>query len=181
MIDLSLTMKEIAGRVDLPALYPPFADLWLEVLSNLEARHQRFYAISGKRSLDEQKAAWARGRKEVAPGQWVVADEQKVVTNARPGLSAHNYAIAGDACRDKDRDLKGLQPDWSLPDYEVYAEECRRIGLDAAYYWTSFCEGPHAQLDLRRYGISTWKLFQLHEQGGMPEVWGYLDSFTWKR
>ena len=78
------------------------------------------------------------------------------VTNAGPGESFHNYALAFDAVP-----LLGGKCCWKYTDYrplwEGYGEAVRQAGLEWAGDWTSFREYPHAQLGsggnpLRAYG-----------------------------
>lgn len=171
-------LGELTARIDLDALYPPFRTLACEVLSDLDARHLQYFAISGLRSIEDQRKLYAQGRIEEG-GRMIVVDSSKVVTNARPGMSAHNYGIAIDVSKDANAERAGLQPDWNISAYEPYALACKDRGLDAAYFWTSFREGPHCQLNLRTFGISLSTLQRLYEQGGMGECWAYLDSFSW--
>jgi len=99
----------------------------------------------------------------------------KIVTNARPGESAHNFGIAVDWCRDGDVNRAGLQPKWALIDYKPLAEAAFELGLEAAYFWRTFKEGPHVQLDLKAKGITFKDLRLEHDLGGVPAVWAYLD------
>lgn len=172
-------MDTLIRRVDITRLYPPFAALWLEVISNCHDRGVDYFAISGFRDATEQASLYAQGRKTLSDGTWIVSDSQKVITNARPMYSAHQYGIAGDVCRDKDVDRAGLQPGWSKADYEVYAVECAAVGLEAGLRWIPFADAPHAQLPLEKRGIGMARLKLLYERGGMPAVYELLDQFRW--
>lgn len=68
--------------------------------------------------------------------------DPKIVTNAGPGQSAHNYGEAFDAVP-----LVGGKPVWSLNDplYRLYGRLSIEMGLDWAGRWKSFREGPHSQ------------------------------------
>ena len=92
--------------------------------------------ISGLRSYQQQAALYAQGRTK--PG--------RVVTNARPGSSWHNYGLAIDLGIFKGGQyLDSANP--KLAD-KVYAELgalAKSMGIEWAGYWTSFQETPHFQ------------------------------------
>lgn len=87
------------------------------------------------RSLEEQAELYARGR--TAPG--------KIVTNAPPGSSWHNYRRAIDAVP-----VLAGKPDWSYdPDerhWKVMVEEADRLGIEWAGRWRTFREYVHFQI-----------------------------------
>lgn len=92
--------------------------------------------ISGLRSYQQQAALYAQGRTK--PG--------KVVTNARPGSSWHNYGLAIDLGLFKN----GVYLDAKNPRLSdrIYAELgafAKTMGIEWAGYWTSFQETPHFQ------------------------------------
>lgn len=74
-----------------------------------------------RRTMDEQLHIWMQGR-QMQGGVWVVVDPRRIVTKARPGMSAHNYGLAFDVCFEgKDPYLhafevehKDLDPRWYL-------------------------------------------------------------------
>lgn len=178
-LPLSPWLEEHVRRIDLTALYRPFRDSYLALLFACHERGFDYYAISGTRLDAEQEALYAKGRKKQSDGSWTVTDASKIVTNAKPGSSAHNYGCAADSCLDKNQDRAGLQPGWSTKDYQVLGEEARKLGLDAGLFWTSFRDPPHVQLDLRSKGITTAQLRSIQDKGGMPAVYEYLDGFGW--
>ena len=175
-LPLAPFLVELTRRIDLDALYRPFRDRYLECLVACHERSVDYYAISGTRPDPEQDALYAKGRLQTDTGAWIVTDAAKIVTNAQPGQSDHGYGIGADSCLDKDVDRAGLQPGWSMPDYRVLAEEARRLGLNALYWSTSFPEGPHVGLDLKRFGITHAQLHRLQEKGGQAAVWDFLDT-----
>ena len=157
-------------RIQTSALYPPFLDLLKQLVLNCEARGARFYVISGLRTFQEQAALYAQGRTK-KPG--------KIVTKARAGQSAHNYGIAADLCRDADMQRDGLQPDWDLESYRLMAEEAVKLGLEAAFYWTSFKEGPHVQLNLASKKLSLDMLCDAYLKGKQAAVVDLLNKHSW--
>lgn len=180
LFPLSPAMSVLTQRVDLTRLYPPFAALYLECLEACLRRSTPYYCISGFRDDAEQEALYAKGRKKLADGSWVVVDASQIVTRAKPGESDHNFGVGADSCRDKDADRAGLQPGWAIADYEVLAQEAKRLGLNALYYSASFREGPHVGLDLARYGLSTKHLRAAHDRGGLSAAWALLDGYDWR-
>lgn len=163
---------ELLARIPRYTLYPPFAAQLDVLVARCRARGRDYYAISGLRSFDEQATLYAQGR--TTPG--------KIVTNARPGFSSHQYGIAVDFCLDADLARAGLQPAWDIAQYDLLAAEARALGLDAAYYWQTFREGPHVQLDVNARGLSLAALKAEHDRRGMPGVWRLLDQHgPWRR
>lgn len=83
--------KQTAAR-DL--LHPELAARMARVLA---ACGGRLVMLSGHRPPKEQAALYDKGRKVVWSGDWrvmseLVVDQSKIVTNARPMSSAHNYS-----------------------------------------------------------------------------------------
>ena len=157
---------ELIKRVDWSLIYPPFMERCFELAALCRERGADYYAISGTRTFPEQTALWRQGR--FTPG--------KIVTNALAGQSAHNYGIAVDWCSDADETKAGLQPEWNLPAYETLAVAATDLGLESAYYWKKFREGPHVQLPIAAHGLKLSYLKAAHDAGGMRQVWGLLDS-----
>lgn len=169
-------LANLTKRVRLEDLYRPFRDRYLELLVACHERGFDYFAISGHRSVEEQDALYALGRARCDDGSWTVMDAGKVVTKAPGGSSAHNFGVASDSCRDANQDRAGLQPAWGIADYRVLAVEAKRLGLEAAYFWTSFREGPHVQLPFLERGITLAEMRTLHQKGGLTAVWERLDS-----
>lgn len=70
------------------------------------------------------------------------------VTNAIPGLSWHQWGEAVDSVW-----VVNDESIWSievmvdgLNGYMVYADEAKKLGLEAGFFWTSFQDSPHVQL-----------------------------------
>lgn len=161
--------EDLVKRVDLAQLYPPFRVKVIELLRRCRLKGWDYYAISGLRDLEEQKALYAQGRTK--PGE--------IVTNARPGRSGHNFAAALDGCRDKYKERSGLQPDWDTASYAVYAEEAVALGLEAGLYYKTIVDAPHVQLPLGRHGLGWDLLITIYNRGGLPAVWKEFDLHSW--
>ena len=168
-MSVQIPEAEVFARVKLAGLYPPFLAKAKQLSVACQARGAVYYAISAERTFAEQQALYDQGRKTAG----------QIVTKARPGTSAHNYGVAIDFCRDADAARAGLQPDWDLVDYAVLAEEAVKLGLEAAYNWASFKEGPHIQLPLGSKGLTFDKLISIYTKGGKAAVFAELDKHVW--
>lgn len=157
------------SRIQPAMLYPPFMAKLEKLVEACEKRGARYYAICGFRSADEQAALYAQGRTK--PG--------KVVTNAKPYSSAHQFHCAVDFCRDADMNKEGLQPDWDIESYRILAEEAVKLGLEAAFNWKSFKEGPHIQLPLGKVGLSLDDLRRAYISGGQAGLYALLSRYNW--
>lgn len=69
------------------------------------------------------------------------------VTNAIPGLSWHQWGEAVDSVW-----IVNKKAEWStqktingLNGYMVYADEAKKLGLEAGFYWPKFKDSPHVQ------------------------------------
>lgn len=157
-------------RIDVSQLHPSFVLLLDEMITNTTARGISYYATCGMRSFDEQAKLYAYGRTDPSRG---------IVTKAQPGYSAHQYGFAVDFTADGDPGKAGLQPSWDIKNYRILAEEAQKLGLEAAYYWQNFKEGPHIQLPLKSKGIGWDKLIATHKTDGLKGCWDIIDTFEW--
>jgi peptidoglycan L-alanyl-D-glutamate endopeptidase CwlK len=98
--------------------------------------------ISGLRTYTQQAALYAQGRTK--PG--------RIVTNARPGSSWHNYGLAIDlGLFAGGRYLDEAAPKRAAQIYRELGTLAADIGLEWAGNWKTFPEGPHFQ---NRYGMT---------------------------
>ncbi len=156
-------------RVNPVTLYPPFVDKLAKALDAAEKRGAAYFVISGYRSAEEQAKLYAQGRTK--PG--------RIVTNARAWQSYHQFHAAADMCRDADVAREGLQPDWQLEAYRILAECAKDVGLESAFYWKSFREGPHVQLPFDRMRLSKDALKTAYLAGGQKALYALLDKYRW--
>ena len=84
------------------------------------------------RDFESQQALYDQGRTQ--PG--------KIVTNAKPGRSWHNYGLAVDVVP-----LRNGKPVWDAKDpvWETVGKLGEAAGLEWAGRWTKFRELPHFQ------------------------------------
>jgi hypothetical protein len=94
--------KDLVSRINLSQLYLPFLSHALELLAKARDQGHDYVAVSGYRSYEEQANKYAQGRTKIG----------KIITNAQPGFSLHQYGLAIDVCLDKDLQTPGLQPEW---------------------------------------------------------------------
>lgn len=180
-------LRTAFDRVDLDALYPPFARKAERLVDACVRRGAVFVATSGLRTWDEQARIYAIGRtrdrdgRAIGPGD---AAYGRHVTDAEPGTSDHNFGLALDFVRDADGKLStGLQPAADRDaNYLPLAEEARALGLESGFYWQakpgrSFRDLGHVQLPLRRRGITLAGLATAYRAGAYPAVFALLDRF----
>ena len=114
-----------------------------DLLPHIRDRVQKFLAAAKAQGIDllvtstyrdnaSQAALYAQGR--TAPG--------KIVTNARPGQSFHNYRCAVDVVP-----IKNGKPVWDVKDpvWQEVGKLGKAAGLEWAGDWKRFKEFPHFQ------------------------------------
>lgn len=189
----TVQLASVTSRSRVTLLYPGVRPLVYRVLEDVYVTtRRRMNVIEGLRSFDYQMALYAKGRKfvpenavpfpaDVAPpegmaGKWVVVDQRRIVTNAKPGLSWHCYGLAFDCA------WAGRDP-WLEEECEAsrkqlwaaFAAAVRGNGLEcgADFRGLNGLEDlDHAQL---RYGLQVAEVFELHETKGLMGVWAHCD------
>jgi peptidoglycan LD-endopeptidase CwlK len=121
---------------DLSSLVRPKID---DFINKVQIANIDMLVTCTSRTMTEQAALWAKGRDL----QGNVIDRSLVVTNAKPGESAHNYRLAIDIVPivNGKPDWRGTDPVWL--DIGEIGESC---GLEWAGRWVTFREEPHFQL-----------------------------------
>lgn len=93
-----------------------------------------YKAISGNRTWDEQAKLYAQGR--TAPG--------KIVTNAKPGYSNHNFGLAVDMGVFKNgKYLDDSSPNEADSFHSKAAEIAKKYNLEWGGNWKSIKDTPH--------------------------------------
>lgn len=145
-------------------LYPDFRERLLRAIENFErAKSFRVRVTHGLRAMSFQAHLYAMGR--TAPG--------KIVTNAKPGQSRHNYGVAGDICMTATGDpyLERCPRGKSL--WDEWGECVEAEGLVWGGRWTRPVDKPHAEIS---YGLKTEDLLALYNDGGIAGVWSEFDK-----
>lgn len=118
---------DLVKRVNLDLLYPEFLEKLLELLFNCRLRGADYFVVEGHRDMirsDLLYKAFLNGGARAAPA----------------GASQHNFGLAVDLCRDIDLKKAGLQPSWNSKDYDILAEECKKLGL---HHGRGYKDDPH--------------------------------------
>jgi len=133
-------------------------DIYDEICAALLGRAKCRFSYT-LRTFAEQESIYAQGR--IKPG--------KIVTNAKPGLSYHNYGLAidivlivdskasWDIVKDFDGDGKS--------DWQEVVKIFKQFGWEAGIDW-KFSDAPHFQKTL---GYSVRQLLALHQAGKVDE------------
>jgi peptidoglycan L-alanyl-D-glutamate endopeptidase CwlK len=153
-------VNEMSNQADLiiAKLYPPIREAAQDFIKEAEGIGAFLY--QGYRSLDEQKALYAQGR--TVPGD--------VVTDARAGLSLHNYGLAMDLTF---LDAAG-NPSWAAThDWKTLGRIGKKHGWEWGGDWRDpyIRDLPHFQID---YGIDVRKLYAVY-----AKTWLLADVWTW--
>jgi len=130
-----------------------FKNWILECQILAKAHGYDYKAISGNRTWEEQAKIYAQGR--TAPG--------KIVTNARPGYSNHNYGIAVDMGVFKEgKYLDGSKPSEAEAFHRKAATIAEKYGIEWGGSWKSFKDYPHFEY---KTGKTLAQLRQLVTEG----------------
>ena len=147
-----------------PAVRQALKDIYTEICSRLTGRAQcRFVEVL--RSSARQAELYAQGRSK--PG--------RIVTNAKPGQSWHNYALAVDICLIID----GKEASWdmitdfdhdSIADWMEVVHVFKEPGWEWAGDWKTFREAPHFQCT---FGLPI-AVAQSRKDSGLVDESGYI-------
>ena len=130
-----------------------FRDWIAECQIIAKAHGYEYKAISGNRTWEEQAKIYAQGR--TAPG--------KIVTNAKPGYSNHNFGIAVDMGVFKDgKYLDGNNPSEAEMFHRKAATIAEKYGIEWGGSWKSFKDYPHFEY---KTGKALTQLRQLVTEG----------------
>jgi len=131
----------------------------------------------GIRTFKRQAELYALGRKQVN-GVWQVTNQKEVVTNALPGYSWHNHALAADIVMDGSP-RPGLQPSWGafkdangdkVNDWTQLGEIGESFGLTWGGRWKKPVpvDAPHFQY---HGDLTIEDALALYKFGGLDAVW----------
>ena len=153
--DLSILDERSAKNVI--TMHPKVQEIfrnWIAESQMLAKAHGYEYkAISGNRTWDEQAKIYAQGR--TSPG--------KIVTNAKPGYSNHNYGIAVDMGVFKDgKYLDELKPAEAEAFHNKAAIIAEKYNIEWGGNWKSFKDYPHFEY---KTGKTLSQLRQLVTEG----------------
>ena len=140
--------RRLFFRHSLSTLYIPYYDKLCAALPMCWAPY------SGTRTFAEQTLLYNKGRTSPPIGK------QYIVTEARAGQSAHNYACASDwTWFDEDGNLKWLEKEDDR--WKEYVDAVVSVGLRSGLAWSDIdhnevkisCDWPHILLVYNRNGM----------------------------
>jgi peptidoglycan L-alanyl-D-glutamate endopeptidase CwlK len=120
----------------LATVSPDLATKVRAAAAQLEAQGTWFLVVSGLRTAAEQNALYAQGR--TTPGH--------IVTNARAGLSMHNYGLAVDAVPYLSGPSGALNWTPATPQYQAFVAAMKAQGLIWGGDWVSIPDEDHFQM-----------------------------------
>lgn len=141
---------DAATNKQLAQLHPDFAPLAARFINTVERQlgiRLRIPREGGYRSLQRQAELYAQGR--TAPG--------RIVTNARPGKSYHNYGLAVDVV-----EIKDGRAIWDNPRLQEIAAIGKSLGMRWGGDFRSIKDTPHYEFS---GGFSTAELLQRVQRG----------------
>jgi peptidoglycan LD-endopeptidase CwlK len=147
----------------LAQVHPKLAALVRKMADQLAEENINIRVVQGFRSYEQQADLYADGRD--ANGN--VVDKSKVVTNAKPGTSWHNYGLAVDVAP-----FDAGIPDWnaSHPAWKRIVEAGESAGLISGSIWRTFPDWPHFQLAELPISPSADDAIALNSEG-IDAVW----------
>ncbi|MHA3787445.1 M15 family metallopeptidase [Flavobacterium hauense] len=115
------------------------------------------------RTFKEQETLYSSGRSRTG----------KIITNAKEGLSSHNYGLAFDIVLLQDTDLNGsfetvswnIKDDFDkdqMADWIEVANHFKSLGWTWGGDWKSFPDYPHFE---KTFGLTTKQLLRKHNEG----------------
>ncbi len=140
-------------------VHPALAAL-IRKLHDMLAPEFEIRVTQGLRSWSEQATLYAQGR--TTPG--------KIITNAPPGTSWHNYGLAVDVVP---MTVGTNQPDWDVShsDWQRIHAVAQSLGLVCGADFRTFKDWPHLQLTGRFPASPSDEVKQLFHDGGILAVW----------
>jgi peptidoglycan LD-endopeptidase CwlK len=142
----------------LAEVHPKLAELVRKMADLLAAEGVHVRVTQGLRTWDEQKVLYDQGRS--TPG--------KIVTNAQPGHSWHNYGLAVDLVP-----MTDTGPDWN-DQHAVWKQMIAaglKVGLEAGALWRTFPDQPHFQWTGELPISPDDATRAAYEDGGVSAVW----------
>jgi peptidoglycan LD-endopeptidase CwlK len=120
----------------LPAVQGDFIAFALAAKRVAQAHGCDYIGIQGTRTMEEQRALYAKGRTSPGPK----------VTNARPGYSWHNFGRALDFGVFRDgKYLDAEDPAMARKVHAACGEIAKTYGLEWGGSWRTFQDAPHYQ------------------------------------
>lgn len=148
----------------LQEVHPKLAERVRSMAEMLLLENITIQVTQSLRSWAEQKALYDEGRD--ADGN--VTDKSRIVTNAKPGYSYHNFGLAVDVAPF----ASGI-PDWNVnhPVWKRIVSVGESVGLVSGSTWRSFPDWPHFQMTGQLPISPDDAVRTAFENGGIQQVW----------
>ncbi len=149
-------------------LYPPFKLILETALEEAHRRGIMAYVFEGYRFPERQALLYAQGR--TAPG--------KIITNAKPGFSWHQYGVGVDLVFDKDPSTKAIEWTWEGgyadehgDNYDKLAVVMKSYGLE--WLGDSNIERAHFE---KKFGFTIQEAKKIADSQGVLGLWHQFDK-----
>lgn len=130
-------MRKVSIRRKLHEVYLEYYDALCDELNGTY-----WMPYSGLRSIEEQLSLYNKGRTQES-----LAKGERIVTNARPGFSPHNWGCATDWVENKPY-FDGSDM-WKKSDWVGFGSAARRVGLIWGGDFKNIVDKPHVELPLK--------------------------------
>ena len=153
---------------DRSLLCPAFVERLKEHDRLLAIDHLPFVDYECLRSWERQEELWAQGRTTI-PGS--------ICTNARGGMSWHQYGLACDRVLNLTAGKPSIQWSWDTKkdlnqngtnDWLEMGKLAELAGLEWSGRWRKFPELPHIQMT---GGLTIQEAQELYRQGDLQAIW----------
>lgn len=161
----------------LALLFRDVAHAWLELRNQFFNAHGLQIRVTrGLSSYPNQLELYASGRMKGPSGAWYVANKRKIVTDALPGHSYHNFGLAVDSCfMGDDPYLEKLPAPQASGLWKEFGLAVKDCGMSWGGDWNGeLVDRPHAEISI----ISLAKARELFEAKGILQVYSYCASLV---
>lgn len=135
-----------------------------QVIDDMAEEGHVVFAYSGHRSWEDQEALYNLGRSKESKEKG-----ERIVTNALPGSSLHNYGMAVDVAF-----KRGSMSPWSEEHpWKLLGEKVRANKLQWGGDWERFPDRPHIYKD---YGLRLYQLKNFYSKDKLVTVWTEIDK-----
>lgn len=136
---------------------------------------KRIQYIQGLRTMEYQLEIYRQGRKRLPDGSWVIIDPHKIVTNAPPGKSWHNFGLALDAAQvGLDPFFEKLKQSERDQFWEKYGFFAKSIGFEwGIKLQNGSTDFGHIEMT---FGMTLVEAMQAFQVAGVSSVWQRLDK-----
>ena len=148
----------------LQGVHPKLVDRVRSMAEILKLENITIRVVQGLRTWAQQQALWLAGRD--VNGN--IVDHSKVVTNAKPGHSYHNYGLAVDVAP-----FDASIPDWNPahPAWKRIVAIGESVGLTSGSEWRTFPDWPHFQMTGQLPVSPDDSVRAEFQTGGIQAVW----------